>query len=59
MFIGRNVTFLQALGVEWKVTSNVSTDLISDINKESLHSVITLQTAMAKEGDQSPVALHL
>lgn len=48
--VHHHVTFLQALGVEWKVTSNVSTDLMSDINKESLHSVLTLQIAMAKGG---------
>lgn len=43
MFICRNVTFLQALGVEWKVTSNVSTDLMFDINKESLSLLYRLQ----------------
>lgn len=42
----RTASFLQALGVESKVTSNVITDLISDINKESLHSVLTLQATM-------------
>lgn len=62
MFICRNVTFLQALGVEWKVTSNVSTDLMFDINKESLSLLYRLQwfaIGVGVGGDQSPVAMVL
>lgn len=63
MFICRNVTFLQALGVEWKVTSNVSTDLMFDINKESLSLLYRLQWFAigvgGGGGDQSPVAMVL
>lgn len=45
----RNATFLQALGLERTVTSNASTDVMSDIHKESLHRV-PLQAAMQRGG---------
>lgn len=51
IFLGcRTTSFLQALSVQSKVTSNVIADLISDVNKESLNSVLTLQTAMEVKG---------
>lgn len=46
----RTASFLQALAVQSKVPRNVTADLISDVNKESLHSVLTLQTAMKAKG---------
>lgn len=68
IFLGcRTASYLQELSVQSKVTSNVITDLISDVNKGSLLSVLTLQTAMEVKskvggcgqspGSQTPVAM--
>lgn len=68
IFLGcRTASYLQELSVQSKVTSNVITDLTSDVNKGSLLSILTLQTAMEVKGkvggcgqspgSQTPVAM--